>query len=903
MKIVKNKNIASLIALFLMLTIAVPLLALPTTNAQTVRTLATNIYVTAQPIGAVGQAMPLIFWTEQMPPDIGEQSGALSSPSGRAGWYGITMTVTTPNGTEEVFNIPYSDPVGGGYLNYVPTEVGNYSLRANFPGAWKNGTTTRTWYPPAESPEDPFIVTTELIAKWPEAPLPDDYWNRPISGPSHSWFVLAGQWLGGASNQLPFGGSGGTTRNYGYGTAPESAHILWTRQHYPTGSLMDERFVDQPYTLNHYQDITFSPSIILDGVIHYIPQYTGHWGEGSPGDVYGWAGLSLYTGELLFEDPQAMKPAFGQIYLYNSPNQHGGFSYLWRTSTVKLPTNVTRQPYPGTTTETVNLTTRSGTQTWEMIDAYTNNRVAYVANVSASGTQVYGKDGSITIYNTVNKGTTANPSYYLTMWNSSKIKTMVAGDDGTYYWQWRPQWGGHADYGFRWRENVNAFHDGDTGFSINASIPSILGPRNAISNQTATIRAVRESEYIIFGTQGLNNPNGVVPCWLMAISLKPGQIGQKLWETSFTPPFADVEAAQFTAGIGMTDVVPEYNVVLFDDERSLTRWGYDMKTGQLLWKSDPEPQLHYYGFSHVIYDGKLISYSRAGGTLPAYDLRTGEIVWKYVATGQGTESPYGNAVTSSVMVADGKLYVGSSEHSASTPLWRTPGLRCINATDGTEIWKILNWGTEMAVADGILVAFNWYDGQVYAYGKGPSAVTVSAPQSVPAQGDSIMIQGTVTDQTPTGRRNMINEVQFALKDTPAIADQDMQAWMEYKFKGQARPADAKGVEVVISVLDPNNNFYEVGRTTSDMNGNYGLSFTPEVPGNYRIIADFAGSKSYYPSTSTTYLSVGETAPTPTQQPQVALPPTEMYFAISTIAIIAAIAVIGGLIMLMLKKRP
>ena len=127
--------------------------------------------------------------------------------------------------------------------------------------------------------------------------------------------------------------------------------------------------------------------------------------------------------------------------------------------------------------------------------------------------------------------------------------------------------------------------------------------------------------------------------------------------------------------------------------------------------------------------------------------------------------------------------------------------------------------------------------------------------------------------------------------------------MEYKFKGQGRPADAKGVEVVISVLDPNNNFYEIGRTTSDMNGNYGLSFTPEVPGNYQIIAEFAGTKSYYPSTSTTYLSVGETSPTPTEQPQVALPPTEMYFAISTIAIIAAIAVIGGLIMVMLRKRP
>jgi outer membrane protein assembly factor BamB len=368
---------------------------------------------------------------------------------------------------------------------------------------------------------------------------------------------------------------------------------------------------------------------------------------------------------------------------------------------------------------------------------------------------------------------------------------------------------------------------------------------------------------------------------------------------------ADVEAAQFTAGIGMTDVVPEDEVVLFDDERSLKRWGFDMKTGQKLWESDPEPQFHYYGFSQTIYDHKLISYSRCGGTLLAYDLRTGDIVWKYIATGEGTESPYGNAVTSSVMVADGKLYVGSSEHSASTPLWRTPGLRCVNATDGTEIWKILNWGTEMAVADGILVAFNWYDGQVYAYGKGPSATTVTASPKASVLGTQVVVEGTVTDQTPTGRRNINNEMQFTLKDTPAISDQDMQAWMEYKFKGQGRPTDAKGVEVVISVLDPNNNFYEVGRTTSDMDGNYGMTFAPEVSGNYKIFVDFAGSKAYYPSTSTTTLTVAD-APQPTATTADTANTqsiADMYFIPAVIGIILAIAIVGAMIMIMMRKKP
>jgi hypothetical protein len=902
MKFARNKNVSTLIVYLLMLSMFASL-ALTTVEAQTVRTTPTNIYVTAQPIAGVGQSMFLIYWTEQIPPDIGEQTGAVASPNGRAGWYGVKMTVTTPNGTQIVFDMPYSDPVGGGYMTYVPTEIGNYSLKANFPETWKNTTSTKILYPAAESPVDPFIVRQEPIATWPEAPLPENYWERPISGPSHSWQVLAGQWLGTYANQYPFGGSGGTTRNYAYGEAPESPHILWTRQHYPTGGIMDTRFVDQVYTLNHYQDITFNPSIILDGVIHYIPQYTGHWGEGNALTNFGWGGLSLYTGEQLFVDPLAIKPAFGQIYLYNSPNQHGGFSYLYRIEGVTLPNNVTRTPYPpGSANETVTLTTRSGTQTWEMIDAWTRNRVAYIANVSATGTQVYGKDGSILYYNTVNKGTTASPKYYLTVWNSSAMESMLAGDYGTYYWQWRPQWGGHADYGFRWRENVNAFHDGDQAFSLNVSIPSLLGPRNAMSNQTATIRAVRDGEYVIFGTQGLNNPNGIVPCWLFALSLEPGKEGQKLWETSFTPPFADVEAAQFTAGIGMTDVVPENEVVLFDDERTLTRWGYDMKTGQLLWTSEPEPQLHYYGFSQTIYDGKLISYSRAGGVLLAYDLRSGEIVWKYIAPGEGTESPYGNAVTSSVMVADGKLYVGSSEHSASTPLWRTPGLRCVNATDGTEIWKTLNWGTEMAVADGILVAFNWYDGQVYAFGKGPSATTVTASPKATVLGNTVVVDGTVTDQTPGGRRNINNELQFALKGTPAISDEDMQAWMEYNFKGQAFPANAKGVEVTVSVLDPNNNLYEVGKTTSDINGYYAVSFVPEVPGNYKITANFAGSKSYYPSTSTTTLTIGEAASTtqPTAQPVQSI--ADAYFVPAIVGLFATIIIVSVIMMLLILRR-
>ena len=75
-----------------------------------------------------------------------------------------------------------------------------------------------------------------------------------------------------------------------------------------------------------------------------------------------------------------------------------------------------------------------------MLDAYTGNHVCYIANVTSGGTAVYGKDGSILRYNTVNIGTTAQPNYYLQVWNSS-AGTMVSSQDGTGYWQWRPAGG------------------------------------------------------------------------------------------------------------------------------------------------------------------------------------------------------------------------------------------------------------------------------------------------------------------------------------------------------------------------------------------------------------------------------------------------------------------------------
>jgi hypothetical protein len=254
---------------------------------------------------------------------------------------------------------------------------------------------------------------------------------------------------------------------------------------------------------------------------------------------------------------------------------------------------------------------------------------------------------------------------------------------------------------------------------------------------------------------------------------------------------------------------------------------------------------------NTIYDGKMLAWGRIGGHLRAYDLRTGDTVWDYVAGPDGTETPYGNALVMDCKVADNKVYFGTSEHSATTPLWRTPGLRCVDATNGQELWKILWWGDDFGIADGILVGWNWFDGQVYGFGKGPSATTVTAPDTEVPLGTSVVIKGTVTDQTPTGERNIHDEMVFTLKDTPAISDEDMAEWMQYMFMEQGFPMDAKGVEVVLYANDN-----EIGRTTSDVSGTFSLTWEPPSEGDYTICAAFEGSRSYGSSSSTTGMTVG-----------------------------------------------
>jgi hypothetical protein len=304
--------------------------------------------------------------------------------------------------------------------------------------------------------------------------------------------------------------------------------------------------------------------------------------------------------------------------------------------------------------------------------------------------------------------------------------------------------------------------------------------------------------------------------------------------------------------------------------------------------------------------GKLYSAAYAG-IVYCYDVKTGKLLWTYEA-----KDPYNEILWSNnwplklCFITDGKLYFTHGEHSPNSPLPRGQPFFCLDAETGEEIFRIdgafrgAEWGQNPIIGDSIIAGWNSYDNQIYAISKGPSSTTVEATPGVVTEGTSVVIEGSVTDVSPgTEAADLV--LRFP-NGVPAVADEDMSDWMKYVYLQFERPKDAKGVEVVLSVLDSNENYREIGRTTSDSNGFYSYMWKPDIPGKYTVSASFQGSNAYYPSQAETAFGVDE-APIQTVEPQPQPTMSETYFVPAVAAIIVTVLVVGILLaILLLRKR-
>ena len=668
---------------------------------------------------------------------------------------------------------------------------------------------------------------------------------------------------------------------------------------------MDARLGTNGYASILYEGLKLYPPETLNGRLIYSNYDTA-------GSIAGWYVVDLYTGETINffnttrtatitgAGPYAEQPDFASIYEYDSANQHGGFPYVWITRGVTLPSGYT---------------SRSGTQTWEMLDGYTYSPVAIIANVSATGFPAYGNDGSILRYGLTKIGGVQ----YLQCWNTSQIETMGITPNVAQ---------GNQLYGNYYPEQ-NFVKNGDTGWSINVSIPSAV---------TGTILDIEPDQYVVGGVGGIHNSTTIVKGNLWALSVKQEDAGRLLWNISFTPPetvmpnvVADVLGGVFTDQfgtyasnnglvkhryqVGLDGIDLANGVFTFAEGLTLKRWGYSLETGEMLWgPTEPESAFNYFdSMPNVFYEGMLISWGYSG-VVTAYNVTTGKTLWTYTDKAGGADTSfYGNNPMNLEFTADGKLVFDSSDHSPNSPLEQGYYLVCLNSSNGAELWRLLNWGTareaigesgvwDAVVADGYITAFNAYDAQIYCIGKGPSKTTVTAPRIGATTTTPVTITGTVMDISAGSQQNAV-AANFP-NGLPAVSDESQQAFMEAVYEQQSMPNNITGVLVTLSVIDSNGNYRSIGTATTNALGDYSFTWTPDISGSFTVYATFAGSNSYFGSSASTAFYASETPaiiPTPTTgSPSVA----DQYFIPAVAAIIVVIIVVGAILgLLLFRKKP
>lgn len=850
-KLTKNKSTNAIaILLILILNAGIIAVTVPIVNAEVlIHPAHAYIHLSANPIG-VGQTLEVLYRVEEANP-------LSAGVDAQEVWRGFTVVITKPDKTIENKGPLIADSTGGSWFFYTPDQVGNYTFKTIFPGQWVNGSyrtvglnggawsnsstlplkSAQWWYEPSESAAITLTVQQEPVATYPNVPLPTNYWERPIYGENKGWYTIADNWLMPAYDILsrPFQNGAAFAP---YTSAPNSPHILWAKPLTFGGVYGGPQGDKEFYTGLSYESF-YDDKLIINGRIYY----KDHGPVNT--NIFGTKILSLYTGEEIMSLNNTTID-LGEAYDMEHPNGHGIVSILWSLS--------------GTTTN----------GTWRAYDAFTATQIFTITNVTSgsdgpsSQSKVFGSHGELLSYSI--QGTGQNRR--LILWNSTRaiLGPTVPSPD------FNPTYG--------------AVFDGLRGIEWNVSISSLaLDP--SISN-------IAEG-YILTNAQDKAgypqlHQDAAYPAVLQrdASGNYPTSLAP-LWVQNRTDVYANYQRTPRNIQDG---------VYTMFDEATARFFGYSFKTGQKLWVTEP---LSYEGWSVFTFiTNQAYGMLYAGGFdghIRAFNITTGNKVWDFQMGPSGLETPYGNWPTrAGWTIADGKVFATNDDHTPDAVQWRGSNLYALDAYTGKQLWNISGWMRSPAISDGILTAINSYDNQIYTLGKGPTKTTVTAPNTAINLDQTVVIGGSVTDQT-SGPNSK-------LKDTPAIADESMSEWMEYMYMQKPLPTNAKGVTVAIDVIDANGNYRNIGTTTTDLNGNFGFAWKPDISGTYKVIATFSGSNSYGSSSSTTYFNVQDTpigTPQPTSAPSSI---ADAYFVPAIAGLFVLIIVVAiVLALLVLRKRP
>ncbi|MEM2130219.1 MAG: PQQ-binding-like beta-propeller repeat protein [Candidatus Bathyarchaeia archaeon] len=814
-------------------------------------TITTEAYlsVSPNPIG-VGQSAIVNMWLHP-PIHVNRQfKGAFQ------------VTITDPNGEKTVVG-PIDSYAGDStaWFDWPVDKVGTWKFKFDFLGMWfpagryyygsivtnSSGTNLDSaYYKPSSTKEVELVVQQEQVMSWQPIPLPTDYWERPVTPENREWWPILGNYpaTGIVGGEMSVGGqtfwpekTNKYMSNYNfipYVQGPNSAHVVWKRQN-NIGGLIGGAAGQISITLGGLTGSGY-PTIVYSGRCYEVISKVNTTTNVAAQNF--WRCYDLRTGEIYWERMVISGETIPTWIEYAKQGE-------------EVPGASARA---GRNVYLVAITAASGGNDGRILkyDPWTG-AIAYNITGVPSGVSTGTVYGYPYVYSIQTIGTT----YRLIKWNvenNAGIWTYGGGGAQTTV----------QDFSLRVKSNISwpvsslGTCDFETGVSVVAQGISHTGTGVNIGQR------------------------------LIGISLSTGQV---LWNVT-TDTTTGLETF-FTTGTAVADH-GKYAAKMQNGEV----WAWDLLTGKIVWKSPLSAwPWGVFGAYHVQSAYGLLIHNDYDG-VHAINWTNGKIEWSFRAPAAPFETPYNgqHAWHSSGVVADGKLYTFTCEHTPTQPLTRGWKLYCINMTNGQCIWNI-SCGQSIpgsryimgAVADGYLAYTNEYIHYLFVYGKGKSKTTVSAPQTEITLGQKVLLTGTVLDQSP------------AQPNTPCVSKDSMGPWMEYIHLQRPMPTEVTGVPVSIDAVDPNGNFVHLGDVTTDgKSGTFGFVWEPEIAGKYKITATFMGDDSYGSSFATTYAIVVEAPPaTPTPEPPQAPPDTIPYIIGVGVAILIAIAIVG---VLLLKKK-
>ncbi|XHH09811.1 MAG: PQQ-binding-like beta-propeller repeat protein [Candidatus Bathyarchaeia archaeon] len=804
-------------------------------------TVKTDVYLSLRPnpVG-VGQTILINLWNDP-------------GPSYARYFTDYVLTITNPSGEEEVIKMDSYPADGTAWLEYQVNEAGTWKFKFDFMGGffpagnytipegvsqagYTETYTKSVYYLPDSTPETTLTVQEEMVASWTPAALPTDYWTRPVSPENREWASILGDypWIG------PGGGANWPEETSYYASnyqftpyvqSVDSSHIVWKSQGAIGG------LTGGSQGIGSFTSGGGTPNIIYQGRCY---QAVTKPYAGTTQSV--WQCYDLRTGNIIWERTGVTTPTAIEYAEAGAGAVAGAETVSTSASLIAISGNRLIKYNPSTGAVTANVSIPSFTTT----QYYMNGYALSVQTINASAL-------NFRLINWTTQGSSSN--------FDSRIVSNIS-------------------YALNGLGNVRDFATG-TCF--------VIREPNALDQYGLSPYA--PFPYVdIYQDNGTGIRHGLR---ILAVSLITGKI---LWNTTADDaPFSSDQAPY-----SQTCNVADHGKLAV-----LMRKGYfniyDQATGSLLYKSETmdypwdEPGFGAYDIGSAY--GMIFRGAYSG--VYAFDWDTGKIVWKYEAPTNPYETPYTttngttvNAFYGTFKIFDGKIYIQNTEHTPTQPITRGLKLHCIDAYTGVGVWNITGCMSAGAMSDGYLTASNTYDGYTYVFGKGKSATTIEAPKIAATLGQSVLLTGTVNDQSP------------AQVGTACVSKDSMSAWMEYLHMQHTIPASVVGVPVSIDAVDPNGNYIHIGDTTTDgYSGTFGYTWEPEITGQYTVTATFMGDDSYGSSFATSYVSIVDAPETSPSQQTLNVDAinntTTTTVVAAAVAIIVAIAIVG---LLIIKKK-